>query len=142
MTVRFTRRIVLAGMATTALITMVACSSAPEAASTPASATSQATAAATSVAEATSTASQTPASATPASTASVKKVNANTASRAEIQATLAAAGVPNAAQWARAVEEYRPYPADDPSWAKLRKELAKYNPAAGVVDQIVAVLTP
>lgn len=63
-------------------------------------------------------------------------------SRVEIQAILAATGVPNAAQWAREVEEYRPYPADDPSWAKLRKELAKYNPAAGVVDQIVAVLTP
>lgn len=91
-------------------------------------------------------------SATPVATASpsgtatattpAKRVNANTATRAEIQATLTAAGVPNAAQWAREVEEYRPYPSDDPTWAKLRKELAKYNPAAGVVDQIIAVLTP
>ena len=79
---------------------------------------------------------------TATATTPAKKVNANTATRAEIQAALTAAGVPSAAQWAREVEEYRPYPSDDPTWAKLRKELAKYNPAAGVVDQIIAVLTP
>jgi hypothetical protein len=66
-------------------------------------------------------------------------VSANDASRAEIQAALEAAGVPNAARWAGEVVEYRPY-ADDPTWAQLRKELAKYNPAPGVVDQIIGVL--
>jgi hypothetical protein len=76
-----------------------------------------------------------------ASPAAVQKVNANTASQAEIQQALEAAGIPNAARWAREVVEYRPYPTDDPSFARLRQELAKYNPAPGVVDQIIATLT-
>jgi hypothetical protein len=59
---------------------------------------------------------------------------------AELTAAFQAAGIPNAARWAREVEEYRPYPADDPTFAKLRAELAKYNPGPGVVDQIVAAL--
>jgi hypothetical protein len=67
-------------------------------------------------------------------------VNANSASVAEIQQALQAAGIANAARWAREVEEYRPYPTNDPSFAKLRQELAKYNPGPGVVDQIIAVL--
>jgi DNA uptake protein ComE-like DNA-binding protein len=78
---------------------------------------------------------------TPTTTAAAaQKVNANTASQAEIQAALAAAGVPSAAQWAREVTEYRPYPTNDPTFAKLRQNLVKYNPGPGVVDQIVAVL--
>ena len=87
-----------------------------------------------------------PASASPApaaaaaSPAAVQKVNANTASVAELQRAFEAAGISNAARWAREVEEYRPYPTDDPSFAKLRRELAKYNPGPGVVDQIVATL--
>jgi hypothetical protein len=72
----------------------------------------------------------------------VRQVNANTASQAEIAQALQDAGVPNADRWAREVMEYRPYPADDPSFAKLRGELAKYNPGPGVVDQIIAALTP
>lgn len=64
----------------------------------------------------------------------------NTASQEEIAAVLTAAGVPNAEQWAREVVEYRPYDMSDPDMAHLRDELAKYNPAAGVVDQIVAAL--
>jgi hypothetical protein len=68
-------------------------------------------------------------------------VNANTASRDEIQRALEAAGVPNAARWAGEVVEYRPYPTDDPSFAKLRQELAKYNPGPDVVDKIVGALT-
>ncbi len=77
----------------------------------------------------------------PASTASaVKKVNANTATRAEIQAALEAAGVPNASNWSREVVEYRPYATTDTNWTKLRGELAKYNPAPGVVDQIISAL--
>jgi len=39
------------------------------------------------------------------------------------------------------VDEYRPYTTDDPDFARLRRELAKYNPAPGVVDQIIATLT-
>jgi len=68
-------------------------------------------------------------------------VNANTATEAEVAAALQAAGVSNAARWAKEVVEYRPYPANDPTMAKLRGELAKYNPGPGVVDAIVATLT-
>ncbi|HEY3080791.1 MAG TPA: hypothetical protein VGM69_12925 [Chloroflexota bacterium] len=82
--------------------------------------------------------------ATPAATpaaGTVTKVSANTATRAQMQAAFQAAGIPNAARMAMEVEEYRPYPTDDPGFAKLRKELAKYNIAADVVDKIVATLT-
>ena len=85
-----------------------------------------------------------PASATTASSAAsaqaTGKVNANTASIAELQAAFQAAGISNAARWAREVDEYRPYPTDDPSFAKLRRELAKYNPGAETVEKIVATL--
>ena len=42
--------------------------------------------------------------------------------------------------WSHEVEEYRPYPVDDPSFQKLRAELHKYNPGPGVVDAVVALL--
>jgi hypothetical protein len=71
----------------------------------------------------------------------VRKVNANTASVPEIQQALESAGVPNAARWAREVEEYRPYPTDDLSFAKLRQNLAKYNPAPDVVEKIISALS-
>jgi DNA uptake protein ComE-like DNA-binding protein len=80
----------------------------------------------------------------PAATAAptVDKVSANTASEEELAQRFEQAGIPNAERWADEVVEYRPYPADDPNFASLRAELAKYNPAPGVVDQIVAVLQP
>ena len=70
------------------------------------------------------------------------KVSANKATRAELQAAFAAAGISNPASWAREVEEYRPYPSNDPNFPKLRQELAKYNPGPGVVDKIIATLEP
>ena len=70
----------------------------------------------------------------------VGKVSANNATDVELEAAFEAAGIPNAGQWAHEVDEYRPYPADDTGLAKLRRELSKYNPASGVVDQIVALL--
>jgi len=73
--------------------------------------------------------------------ATIQKVNANTASQAELLAAFQANGIPSAAQWVREVMEYRPYPTNDPSFAKLRTELAKYNPSPAVVDQIVASLS-
>jgi len=79
--------------------------------------------------------------ASPATGSVTQRVNANTASVADLQRAFEAAGISSAARWAREVEEYRPYPTDDPSFAKLRRELAKYNPGPGVVDQIVATLT-
>jgi len=67
-------------------------------------------------------------------------VNANTATPAELQAAFAAAGLANPAQWAREVNEYRPYPTDDPTFAKLRGELVKYNPDQATIDGIIATL--
>ncbi|MEZ4501290.1 MAG: hypothetical protein R3C39_01555 [Dehalococcoidia bacterium] len=80
--------------------------------------------------------------ATPSETAmAAAQVSANNASREELTAAFEAAGISNADKWAREVEEYRPYPEDDAGMAKLRDELAKYNPADGVVDSIVATLS-
>ena len=68
------------------------------------------------------------------------KLSANNASRSELAAAFEAAGISNASKWAREVEEYRPYAEDDADYSKLRGELAKYNPAPGVVDSIIALL--
>ena len=68
------------------------------------------------------------------------KLSANNANRAELQAGFDAAGISNPSLWAREVEEYRPYPEEDPDMARLRRELAKYNPGPGVVDAIIALL--
>src|SRR2546423_7980083 len=70
------------------------------------------------------------------------KVSANTASEDAIASALKAAGVASPKRWAAEVVEYRPYPTDDLGLAKLRENLAKYNPAAATVDQIVSVLLP
>ncbi len=72
--------------------------------------------------------------------ASGVKLSANSASRSELAAAFEAAGISNASKWAREVEEYRPYREDDTDYSKLRGELAKYNPAPGVVDSIIALL--
>jgi len=69
-----------------------------------------------------------------------QKVSANNASRADLQAALENAQISNSRKWAREVEEYRPYPEDDPDYAKLRGELAKYNPSPGIVGRIIAQL--
>ena len=80
----------------------------------------------------------------PAATAATStaggKINANTASQAELQAGFEAAGISNAAKWAREVTEYRPYRATDANWSKLRQELAKYGPSIDLVDKIIATL--
>lgn len=77
-----------------------------------------------------------------ASAATSARVNANTASEADIAAALSAAGVPNAARWAREVTEYRPYSTDDATLQKLQDNLAKYNPDAATVAGILSVLMP
>lgn len=68
------------------------------------------------------------------------KVSANDATEEELIAAFEAAGIENASQWAHEVEEYRPYPADDPEFTKLRQDLAKYNPGPGVLEAIIALL--
>lgn len=97
----------------------------------------------TTVAGAVATTSAGPATTVTTSTTAVAaaKANANTASQADIQAALTAAGVPNASRWAVEVVEYRPYPTNDPNLANLRQNLAKYNPGADVVDKIVSALS-
>ena len=82
-----------------------------------------------------------PATTTTTAAPAVTKPNANTASRAEMTAAFTAAGISNASRWATEVEEYRPYPTNDPNMAKLRQNLAKYNPGPGVVDGIIAALS-
>lgn len=87
-------------------------------------------------------AASTPAASTPAAVPATVAVSANTASEDELTAALETAGVSNAAKWADEIVEYRPYPADDTGFAKLRKELAKYNPAPDQLELIVGALTP
>lgn len=74
-------------------------------------------------------------------TAGVTKVNANTASQSQISAALDAAGVQNPSRWAAEVVEYRPYPTSDPTFAKLRQNLAKYNPGPDTVERIISALS-
>ena len=76
-----------------------------------------------------------------ASTATVAKVSANNATNEQLIAAFTAAGIPNPSSWAREVQEYRPYDTSDANLTKLRQNLVKYNPAAGVVDKIVATLS-
>jgi hypothetical protein len=87
------------------------------------------------------------ASATPAATgaantaATTTKVSANNATAAQLQAAFEAAGVPNASRWVVEVQEYRPYPIDDPSFAKLKSNLAKYDPSADTLARILSALS-
>lgn len=124
----------LASLLVIPVLALAACSDTKTPASTP---TATATAATSTPAATTGTATAVAASATPARA----KVSANNTSRAQLQAAFEAAGIASAARWAKEVEEYRPYPATEPDMPKLRKELAKYNPGPGVVDQIIATLS-
>ena len=80
--------------------------------------------------------------ATAAATASsTTKASANNATAAQLQAAFEAGGVPNASRWVVEVQEYRPYPVDDPTFAKLKSNLAKYNPSADTLSRILAALS-
>jgi len=114
--------------ATVALVACGGAAAAPAASATAASAIATATPAATSTA------------ATGAAT-SATKASANNATAAQLQTALEAAGVPNASRWVIEVQEYRPYPVDDPSFAKLKSQLAKYNPSADTLSRILAALS-
>jgi ABC-type glycerol-3-phosphate transport system substrate-binding protein len=78
-------------------------------------------------------------SSTAPSTEQPATVNANTATVAEMTEAFTAAGVPNAAQWAREVEEYRPY--TDDGWAHLYDELSKYDIDDDTFERITGALT-
>ena len=125
---------------TSALLLMTFVVACGAGATSSATATAAATSSAVSTAVATTAATSTAAaSATPATT--VAKVSANNATNAQLTAAFTAAGIPNPSAWAREVQEYRPYDASDANMTKLRQNLAKYNPAPGVVDKIVATLS-
>lgn len=138
----------LAALAAAGILSGVACGGDDPADETPAAATATTTAATTAATKPAETAAASPtgtapatSSASPSATTVVGKVSANNATRAELQAAFEAAGITGAAQWAREVVEYRPYPENDPNMAKLRQELAKYSPGPGVVDKIIATLS-
>lgn len=123
------RRVLTALIAVT--VTLAACGGA---AGTPAAnATANATIA-TATPVSTSTAAATAASST-------TKASANNATAAQLQAAFEAAGVPNASRWVTEVQEYRPYPTNDSTFAKLRSNLAKYNPSADTLSRILAALS-
>lgn len=88
---------------------------------------------------ATATTTKTVNTATTTKTASAK-VNANTATSAQLTAAFTKVGVQNASRWAREVREYRPYKSD-PNWAKLRQELSKYHIAQDQLTKLLSVLT-
>lgn len=67
------------------------------------------------------------------------KVSANSATIEDLTAAFEGAGIPRADRWAEEVDEYRPYP-DDPGWAKLQKELGKYNIDPAIYDAILSCL--
>ncbi|MDT7718157.1 MAG: hypothetical protein QOH09_4149 [Pseudonocardiales bacterium] len=67
---------------------------------------------------------------------------ANSAGEDDIATALKAAGVSSPKRWAAEVVEYRPYSTDDFDLAKLRQNLAKYNPGQQTVDKIVSTLRP
>ncbi len=69
------------------------------------------------------------------------QVNANTATVEELTAAFEKNGISSADRWAHEVEEYRPYPTDDPTFAKLKQELSKYNPSADTLALIIASLS-
>lgn len=115
-----------------ATVLLVACGGA--AATPAANPTATGLTAATAAPAATGTAAATTASST-------TKASANNATAAQLQAAFEAAGVPNASRWIIEVQEYRPYPTDDPSFAKLKSNLAKYNPSADTLSRILGALT-
>jgi hypothetical protein len=119
----------------TAAVTLAACGGAasPSASTVTANATAS-SAIATATPVATSSAATTAA-------ASTTKASANNATAAQLQAAFEAAGVPNASRWIIEVQEYRPYPTDDPTFAKLKSNLAKYNPSADTLSRILAALS-
>lgn len=116
---------------TAAAIILAACGGAASSGASNATATTAiATAAPTTTSASAATASST-----------TTKASANNATAAQLLAAFEAGGVPNASRWVAEVQEYRPYPVDDPTFAKLKSNLAKYNPSADTLSRILAALS-
>lgn len=70
------------------------------------------------------------------------KVNPNTASKQQLIDTFTKNGISRPEQWAREVDEYKPYPDSEyPQLTRLRKELTKYRPTPDTLEKIIASLT-
>jgi hypothetical protein len=76
-----------------------------------------------------------------AANSTTAKASANNATAAQLLAAFEAGGVPNASRWVVEVQEYRPYPVNDPTFAKLKSNLAKYDPSADTLSRILASLS-
>lgn len=134
-------RLVLSNVSIVMVAALVACGSDAPAGSTAATEAATSPTAATGLSSPASASSAVQVADTDTSPAvSGLKLSANNASRSELAAGFEAAGISNASKWAREVEEYRPYADDDTDYTKLRGELAKYNPAPGVIDSIIELL--
>lgn len=126
------RRIVLVGVAVLSAVGFAACGSADDAQGGDGAGTTTAANTATTATAPTTTTDVTP----------LTKVSANSASRDELVAALEGVGVDNADNWAREIEEYRPYDTADPTLPVLQRELGKYNPSAETLATIMSVLEP
>ena len=132
------RQLLFRALLLAATVTLAACGGA---ASAPAANTREAsptTTAATATSFPTSTVAPTASS---AATSAATKASANNATAAQLLAAFEAGGVPNASRWVREIEEYRPYPTEDPTFAKLKSNLAKYNPSVDTLQRILAALS-
>jgi hypothetical protein len=69
-------------------------------------------------------------------------VSANSATGDQLVAAFTAHGVPDPMRWAAEVDEYRPYPTDDPAMAKLRAALIKEHADDATLTAIFASITP
>lgn len=81
-------------------------------------------------------------SAAPGPAGAKDRIAIHTASQQDIAATLKSNGVDNPGEWAQIVMAYRPYPANDPSLAKLRRVLLQYHADPDTIAKTLNSLTP
>lgn len=78
----------------------------------------------------------------PPAPSGLKHLSANFATREELRAAFANAGILNAPKWAELIEEARPYQARDVNFVTLRATLSAAGAPAEDIDKIVALLVP
>ncbi len=78
----------------------------------------------------------------PPSPSGVRRLSANFASREELRAAFAAAGILNAAKWAEIIEEARPYQGQDGNLVIVRANLREAGATAEEVEAIARLLVP
>lgn len=80
-----------------------------------------------------------PASAGPAVS---QRQSISSASTKDIAATFRTNGVDDPEHWAKVVTDHQPYPADDPSLAKLRAVLEQERTDPALIQKILDLLSP